>query len=98
MRIVAVTDPDTALAFRLCGFETFSVGQADPAPILKDVANRKDIGLVLVTERIAKKAGETFEELLSEKTIPLFVEIPDTKGPLEKRKSVAEKMAAIIRR
>ncbi len=98
MRIVALTDPDTALAFRLCGFETFSVEHENPTPILKDVANRKDIGLVLITERIAKKAGKAFEEILCEKTIPLFVEIPDTKGPLEKRKSVAEKMAAIIRR
>ncbi len=99
MKIVAVTDPDTALAFRLAGIETYTLKENDdPGPILKGLSRDGETGLVLMTERLAKRAKDVFEQITREKNIPLFIEIPDTKGPAKKRRRTVEKMAAILGR
>ncbi len=99
MKVTAVTDPDTALAFRLAGIETVAVARSEDAgKVLRQAADQPETGIILVTERLAKAAGETFENLVHERHLPLFVEIPDVRGPVGKRLSAAEKMAAILRR
>lgn len=99
MKITAVTDPDTALAFRLAGVETVSLTRKEEVgSILEQMANQKDMGIVLVTERLARAAGKALEKLSHERHLPLFIEIPDTKGSLGKKLPAAEKMAAILRR
>jgi len=99
MKVTAITDPDTALAFRLAGIETVSVsGREDAGRVLKQAADQPDAGIVLVTERLARAAGETFETLVRERHLPLFIEIPDIRGRTGKRLSAAQKMAAMLRR
>ena len=99
MKITAVTDPDTALAFRLAGVETVSLTRKEEAgSMLEQIAAQPDMGIVLITERLARAAGQKLEKVTHERHLPLFIEIPDTKGSLGKRVSAAEKMAAILRR
>ncbi len=99
MKITAITDPDTALAFRLAGIETISVRKdQDAGRILKKAADQKDVGIVLVTERLARAAGDTYTALVQERHLPLFLEIPDVHGGIGKRLSAAQKMAALLRR
>ncbi len=99
MKIIAIADPDTALAFRLAGIETLPVARKEEAAaVLKQAAERPDMGIVLITQGLARAAGKQFEEVSHERHLPLLIEIPDTRGPIEKRLSAAEKMAAILRR
>ncbi len=99
MKIMAITDPDTALAFRLAGIEAVSIIRKEEASAaLEKAARHPDMGIVLVTERIARDAQKTIRKLSHERHLPLFIEIPDTKGPIGKRPSAAESMAAILRR
>ncbi len=99
MKITAITDSDTALAFRLAGIDTLIPPRPEnTANLLKEVAGRPDIGIVLITERLAKAARKEIEKISHERHLPLFMEIPDMKGPLGKRLSATERMAAIIRR
>ena len=99
MKIIAVADPDTALAFKLAGIETVQLRRKEEAgPVLSRVAGQPGIGIVLVTERLARAAGNELEKITHERHLPLFIEIPDTRGSVGKRLSAAEKMAAILRR
>ncbi len=98
MKIVAVADPETALAFRLAGIETVVLEKEEPIGIIKKIITDKEIGLVLITERLAMRAGDKFKELINTVNLPLFIEIPDTRGPARKRMSNVERMAAILRR
>ena len=99
MKITAVTDPDTALAFRLAGVETVSLTRKEEAgSMLEQIASQPEMGIVLITERLARAAGQKLEKIAHERHLPLFIEIPDLKGSLGKRVSAAEKMAAILRR
>ncbi len=99
MKIVAVTDPETALALRLAGIETVVVEKEEPVySVLQKIAANKEVGLVLVTEGLADRAGTKFQELVEKLTLPLFIKIPDTHGTLKKRRSSMEKMAAILGR
>jgi len=99
MKIVAVTDPETALALRLAGIETVVMEKQEQVyGMLQKIAANNDIGLVLVTEGLVQKAGTRFQELVDKVSLPLFIKIPDIHGTLKKRKSSVEKMAAILRR
>jgi len=99
MKIAAITDPDTALAFRLAGIETVPVHRKEEAgAVLEQIAARPDMGIVLITERLSRAAGEKVEKLTRQRHLPLLMEIPDIQGPSGKRLSAAEKMAAILRR
>jgi len=96
---VAITDPDTALAFRVAGIETLSIeNDGDAARVIADVSSRPGIGMILITEHLAAAAGERFQDILGEKSLPLFIEIPDVSGQVLRRRSVSEEISDLLRR
>ncbi len=99
MKITAIADPDTSLAFKLAGIETTAVSrEEEAASVLERAASEPEMGIILITERLARAAGEKVDEMTSQRHLPLLIEIPDMTGPLAKRLSAVEKMAAILRR
>lgn len=87
MEICVVGDPDTVTGFKLAGIkEGYKVGEASEAlGILRDLIKEKDMGLIIVTERIGEELREEIKAMTEGKVTPIIVEIPDKGGPIEKK-------------
>ena len=97
MRVLVIADHATCLAFSLGGIMTRSVREAEEALAALDVAvQNQEIGLVLITEKIAALIRSKVDNIIYTEHRPLVVEIPDTKGPLPGRPSARERMVSLI--
>lgn len=97
MRVLVIADHATCLAFSLGGITTRSVREPEEALIALDFAVRnQEIGLVLITEKIAALIRSRVDNIIYTEHRPLVVEIPDTTGPLPGRPSARERMVSLI--
>ncbi|MCA6213905.1 V-type ATP synthase subunit F [Thermococcus bergensis] len=82
MKIVVLGDKDTALGFRLAGVhEAYSFGETmheleRAKNKLKELIEREDVGVILITERLAQKVE------IPDVTFPIILQIPDKYGSL----------------
>ncbi len=96
--ITVIADPETCLAFSLAGFSTVPVQGADEAArAFEKASSDSDTGLVLITQRIAQEIRDRIDQVIYVTKHPLVIEIPDTKGPVQKRASVSEMMVSLMR-
>ncbi|NJE62493.1 V-type ATP synthase subunit F [Thermococcus sp. 21S7] len=80
MKIAVLGDKDTALGFKLAG--AHEVYSFDDTPLdmerlrnkLKELVERDDIGIILITERFVGKVE------LPEVTVPIILQVPDKSG------------------
>ncbi|MFX1518506.1 MAG: V-type ATP synthase subunit F [Promethearchaeota archaeon] len=83
MKIVVVADEDTVTGLKLAGIdEGYGVQSPEDAnPILLTLSERKDVGLIIITERIADSAiiRSTITKI-TEQEFPIIVEIQDKHG------------------
>jgi len=99
MHILVIADHMTCMAFSLGGIDTRTVKTGEDAvTALESVQKDPDIGLVLITERIANSVRSKVDEMVFELHKPLVVEIPDTEGPLPDRPSTGELMVSLMGR
>jgi V/A-type H+-transporting ATPase subunit F len=99
MHVLVIADHLTCMAFSLGGIDTRTVKAGeDAAAALESAQNSPDIGLVLITERIANSIRSKVDEMVFKLHKPLVVEIPDTQGPLPGRPSTQELMVTLMRR
>jgi len=91
MRFFIIGDKDTVTGFSLVGIEgAVAYTRAEALKALKQALNCRDIGITLITERLAKEIRSTIDELLSRRKCTLILQIPDLNGPLQERRSVEE--------
>ncbi len=91
MKYFSLGDEDTVLGFSLVGVEGQVVqSQEEAISAFQKVIIRKDIGILLITEKIAQLISTLIEKRIYTLQFPLIVEIPDRNGPLPGRKSVDE--------
>ncbi|WP_048151040.1 V-type ATP synthase subunit F [Palaeococcus ferrophilus] len=94
MKIVLMGDRDTALGFKLAGvhevyaFEETALETDRARNKLKELIEREDVGIILITERLADRIG------LPEVTFPIILQIPDKFGSLFGEEQIKE----IVRR
>jgi len=80
MKIAVLGDKDTALGFRLAGahevysFEDTPLDMERLRNKLKELVERDDIGIILITERFVGKVE------LPEVTVPIILQVPDKSG------------------
>ena len=94
MKIAVLGDRDTALGFKLAG--AHEVYAFDNTPIememlknkLKELVERDDVGIILITEGFARRIE------LPEVTLPIILQIPDKSGSRLGEKTIKE----IVRR
>ncbi len=99
MHILVIADHLTCMAFSLGGIDTRAVKtKRDALAALESAQKDTDIGLVLITERIANSIRSEVDEIVFRLHKPLVVEIPDTEGPLPGRPSTKELMVTLMRR
>jgi len=97
MRILVIADHATCLAFSLGGITTRTVKMTEEALAAFDYAvKNREIGLVLITEKVAAEIRQKVDNVVYKQHRPLVVEIPDTQGPLPGRPSVREIMVSLM--
>ena len=75
--IAALTNPETALGFRLAGIETFSAGDPREAEgLLKELLERKAPGVVVISEAFLPFFSERIQKKVEESLQPVFLVIP----------------------
>lgn len=98
MKIFVLADPETYLAFALAGIKGQAVHSGPEVPPLLESLDRKETGLVLITESLAEKNREVIDRILLEAGGPLILEIPDTKGPVSEKEKATERILSLPRR
>ena len=91
MKLFVIGDRETVLGFRLVGVEGIvTTDRAEALTALQAVVERKEIGLILITERVARLIQEEFDARAYGTGFPLVLEIPDVTGPAATRQSIKE--------
>lgn len=97
MKFFVIGDEDTVLGFSLVGVEGVVVRDADAARQLLDRSiERQDIGIILITERIAALIRSEVDNYFYRTPYPLIIEIPDRLGPIETRISLKEAVQTAV--
>lgn len=97
MKFRVIADGETVLGFRLAGIEGSVAGSSDEAlKALKEALSGKDVGIILITERVAQTIRHEVDRLLYSTTFPLILEIPDSRGPLEGRGNIRDLVRSAV--
>jgi V/A-type H+-transporting ATPase subunit F len=97
-RVVALTDPETAMGFRLAGIDTLVVREADEiGRILSELLEKKEPGVVIFDEDYLKILPERLQRRVEDSLKPIFVPVPHIKSWREGEKR-EEYLARLLRR
>ena len=91
MRYYIIGDEDAVLGFGLVGVEGKAVQNTEQAQeAFSTVLKQSDIGIIIITERIADLIRPHVDRFIFTRNFPLIVEIPDRLGPLEGKPGIRE--------
>ena len=91
MKFFVIGDHETVLGLRLVGVDgAVAVGRDAALVALKGAVAKDDVGVVLVTERVAAEIRDEVEARLYGIGFPLVLEIPDSSGPVAGRLEIEE--------
>jgi len=97
MQFHVIGDENTVTGFRMIGLRGEIVETEDETrEALEEAFASDDIGIIIITERIAAKVQEEIDEYLYGNDFPLIIQIPDREGPIEGRTSIREMVNAAI--
>ena len=97
MKYFIIGDEDTVLGLGMVGVQGKIVHDTDGAKqAFQTALTDKDVGIVIITERIAGFIRSTVDKYIFAETFPLIVEIPDRKGAAPGRKGIREMVNAAI--
>ncbi|HHV61553.1 MAG TPA: hypothetical protein GXX51_02790 [Firmicutes bacterium] len=95
MNIIVIGDRDTVTGFRLAGVEGWHVDTPQEAgAALEKALAARDTGLILITQRWSA-AIRSEVEVARRRIMPVVVEIPDRRGPMDEV-SLTRKVHSII--
>ena len=85
------------LAFALAGIPGGAAANAAEArQLLAQGRADPGVGLVLITERVAREIREDLDAIRREGRPPLVLEIPDWQGPLSGGQSLLDRLRALM--
>jgi len=91
MRYFIIGDEDAVLGFGLVGVEGKAVRNVEQAQeAFTTVLDQSDIGIIIITERVADLIRPQVDRFIFTRNFPLIVEIPDRLGPLEGKPRIRE--------
>lgn len=97
MKYSIIGDEDTVLGFEMVGVSGQVVHDADEAQrAFAALLDDKDVGIVIITERVADMIRTTVDKYLFTVSFPLICEIPDRKGSGPDRPSIRDMVNAAI--
>jgi len=81
MKVLVIGHPNAVLGFSLAGVQGQAVTKPEEINQALDTAlAAKDVGIILVTQDVAKLIQARMDDLKLHSTIPLVVEIPSPEG------------------
>ncbi len=96
MKIASITDPLTADGLKLAGLkEVHEVENPSEAEKkFEKLLNEKEIGIIILTEQLAKDMDENTLQQKKEKgkITPIVIEIPSKEGPVPERREKIDKL------
>lgn len=97
MQFFVIGDENTVTGFRMIGLKGEVVKSEDETrEALEEVFASEDIGIIIITERVAAEVQEEIDEYLFGHDFPLIIQIPDREGPIEGRVSIRDMVNAAI--
>jgi V/A-type H+-transporting ATPase subunit F len=97
MKYFALGDEDAVLGFGMVGVDGRIVRNSEEAGRVFGAAlEDKEIGIIIITERVADMIRPAIERFIFTESFPLIVEIPDCRGPIEGRPGIRELVNAAI--
>jgi len=89
MKFYCIADETTVRGFRLAGIPgKVADSPAEAAAAVAMAATRRDCGVVILTEIIARSIAPLVDQIRFEQHRPLIVVIPGPDGPSQQRKSL----------
>ena len=95
MKLVGISDRDTAIALRLVGIQETYIPDKDAVNIWNKIIEQTDIGIIFITEEIADELGKYLKDFRNRNTVPIIIEIPDKKG---RRKDHVDYISHLIKK
>ena len=91
MRYFIIGDEDAVLGFGLVGVAgTVATGVAQAQEAFSSAMEQSDIGIIIITERVADLIRPQVDRFIFTRNFPLIVEIPDRQGPLAGKPGIRE--------
>ena len=91
MRHFVIGDEDAVLGFGLVGVHGQSAATPEEAQRAFTLAlEDKEVGIVIITERVAELIRPQVDRYLFTQSFPLIVEVPDRLGPVAGKAGVRE--------
>jgi len=95
MKMAVIGDEDTVALFTFAGVGRGVVAGGEVAAQLDELVEDPDIGVIIITERIADTLLDKITKIKLQRELPIIVEIPDKRGREEERE---DSLDALIRR
>ncbi|HUV06779.1 MAG TPA: V-type ATP synthase subunit F [Spirochaetia bacterium] len=84
MKYFIIGDEDAVLGFGMVGVKGRTVGGVEEAEAaFKEVLEDREVGIIIITERIADLIRPLVDRFIFTQAFPLIVEIPDRRGKME---------------
>lgn len=81
MKVLVIGHPEAVLGFSLVGVDgQVAVSAKDASQALENALSAPDIGIILVTQDVARLIEARMDQLKLRCTVPLVVEIPAPQG------------------
>jgi V/A-type H+-transporting ATPase subunit F len=97
MKFLVIGDEITVLGYSLAGIRGVEVNNSEEAAdALKQATQDPDIGIILITQRMASEIQNLVEEAKLKMATPIVLEIPDRHGSIEDRESALSIVQRLI--
>ena len=97
MKYYIIGDEDAVLGFGMVGVRGQAAGDAEDAKkAFSRAISDNEVGIIIITERIAGLIRSTIDRFLYKENFPLIVEIPDRKGSVSERMGIKQIVTATI--
>jgi V/A-type H+-transporting ATPase subunit F len=97
MKILVIGHPEAVLGFSLVGVHGQTATSAEEAnKVLDSALASSDVGIILVTEDVARLIEPRMAQLKLRSTVPLVVEIPGPEGTPSDKLALSEVVQRVI--
>jgi len=97
LKFFVIADEPTVIAFSLAGLRG---GEADTPDKVQELLVQSwedpEVGLVLITERLADQVREVVDVARRDRLKPLILEIPDLAGPMARQESLLDRLRSLM--
>ena len=97
MKYAIVGDEDAVMGFGIVGVSgRVATDAAEARHAFESLREDRDVGVILITERLAEMIRPLVDPHLMSASFPLIVEVPDRKGPLQSGKGIRDMVNTTI--